>query len=137
MFHDNNLFQDVARKNINELLGNIELKYGECAVRVNSVDSGLVPDDIEAALTGKILPESLLLPKVESSDHIKWVNTFNAHFILILFCKFQLFSQLITQILSWQWQNNNKYKLLYLRRKICWIGCPLISVNLAMSVDRR
>ncbi|XP_065054200.1 citramalyl-CoA lyase, mitochondrial-like [Rhopilema esculentum] len=64
--------KDVARKNINELLGNIELKYGECAVRVNSVDSGLVLEDIEAALTGKTLPESILLPKVESSDQIKW-----------------------------------------------------------------
>lgn len=55
------------------MLGAIKCDYGECAVRVNSVDSGLVTDDLNAVLTGKVLPEAILLPKVENEDHIKWV----------------------------------------------------------------
>eukprot|EP00112_Aurelia_sp_Birch-Aquarium-sp1_P003662 Seg1412.12 transcript_id=Seg1412.12/GoldUCD/mRNA.D3Y31 product="Citramalyl-CoA lyase mitochondrial" protein_id=Seg1412.12/GoldUCD/D3Y31 len=64
--------KDIARGNINQLLGAIEFKYGECAVRVNSVDSGLAKDDLQATLTGKILPEAVLLPKVENADHVFW-----------------------------------------------------------------
>jgi len=64
--------KDVARCNINEMLGTINFEHGECAVRVNSVDSGLVTDDLKAVLTGKVLPEAILLPKVENKEQIKW-----------------------------------------------------------------
>ena len=56
------------------MLGAIAFKHGECAVRVNSVDSGLVEDDLNAVLTGKVLPQVIMLPKVESSDHVQWVG---------------------------------------------------------------
>eukprot|EP00794_Sanderia_malayensis_P013853 gene13853-15301_t len=64
--------KDEARKNIHNILGNMPFKYGECAVRVNSMDSGLVEDDLKLVLTGDALPEAILLPKVENADHIKW-----------------------------------------------------------------
>ena len=68
-------FEAVARQNINQILGTITFDHGECAVRVNSVDSGLVTDDLKAVLTGKVLPEAILLPKVENKEQIKWVRT--------------------------------------------------------------
>ena len=66
------------------MLGGIKFEHGECAVRVNSVDSGLVTDDLKSVLTGRVLPEAILLPKVESEDHIKWVN-FILYFIKFYF----------------------------------------------------
>ena len=67
-------FEDVARQNINQYLGTVNFDHGECAVRVNSVDSGLVTDDLKAILTGRVLPEAILLPKVENEEQIKWVR---------------------------------------------------------------
>ena len=67
-------FEDVARQNINQFLGTVNFDHGECAVRVNSVDSGLVTDDLKAILTGRVLPEAILLPKVENEEQIKWVR---------------------------------------------------------------
>ena len=58
------------------MLGTINFEHGECAVRVNSVDSGLVTDDLKAVLTGKVLPEAILLPKVENKEQIKWVKIY-------------------------------------------------------------
>lgn len=58
------------------MLGCIDFEYGECAVRVNSVDSGLVLDDLQAVLSGRVLPEAILLPKVENEEQIKWVTMF-------------------------------------------------------------
>ncbi len=59
------------------MLGKLQFQSGECAVRVNSVDSGLTEDDLNATLTGDILPEAILLPKVENPDHIKWVLVYS------------------------------------------------------------
>ena len=56
------------------MLGNLSFEYGECAVRVNSVGCGLADEDLKAALTGKVLPEAILLPKVEEKEHIVWVG---------------------------------------------------------------
>lgn len=42
-------------------------------VRVNSVDSGLCKNDLQALLTAKNLPDTVSLPKVETTEHIKWV----------------------------------------------------------------
>ncbi len=73
-YQGNFVFQDDARQNINDMLGKIEFQYGECAVRVNSVDSGLAEEDLNLTLTGDILPDAILLPKVENDDHIRWVS---------------------------------------------------------------
>lgn len=42
-------------------------------VRINSIDSGLCKDDIAALLTAKNLPDTVLLPKVNTTEHLKWV----------------------------------------------------------------
>ena len=64
--------KEFARKLIPQFL---ETHKHECqneiAVRVNSYESQLVEEDTQAILTGKILPDCIVLPKVESQDDIK------------------------------------------------------------------
>ena len=68
--------QDVARENIVRLLnkGPVSTQQPEWSVRVNSVDSGLCEQDLEAVLTAKHLPATVLLPKVDHPEHIEWVS---------------------------------------------------------------
>lgn len=40
------------------------------SVRINSIDSGLAEDDLKVILSGPILPQTILLPKVENKTHI-------------------------------------------------------------------
>lgn len=49
----------------------------EWAVRLNSVDSGLLEDDLKTVVTAKRVPKTLLLPKVESSADLKYVSIYN------------------------------------------------------------
>ena len=42
----------------------------EIAVRVNSYESELVAEDTKAILNGKVLPDSIILPKIESKQEI-------------------------------------------------------------------
>ena len=42
-------------------------------VRINSIETGLVEDDLKAALTAKELPDSIVVPKVETVEHLDWV----------------------------------------------------------------
>ena len=50
----------------------------EHAVRVNGVDSGLLSADLRAVFGGRPtldkLPEALMLPKVDSVDHLQQVG---------------------------------------------------------------
>ncbi|KAI6652678.1 Citrate lyase subunit beta-like protein, mitochondrial isoform X1 [Oopsacas minuta] len=61
----------VARKLIPDFLEKHKhkCKY-EVAVRVNSYESQLVEEDTRNILNGKILPDSLVLPKIESKDEL-------------------------------------------------------------------
>ncbi len=54
-----------------------ELNFGraEPCVRVNSVDSGLVEEDLKVTLSAERLPQALMLPKVENEEHISWAST--------------------------------------------------------------
>ena len=45
-------------------------------VRVNSIETGLAEDDLRAALTAKVLPHSIVVPKVVTVEHLDWVNFF-------------------------------------------------------------
>ena len=45
-------------------------------VRINSIETGLAEDDLRAALTAKILPHSIVVPKVDTVEHLDWVNFF-------------------------------------------------------------
>lgn len=64
--------KEFARKLIPQFL---ETHKQECkhelAVRVNSYESQLVEEDTKAILNGKILPDCIILPKIESHDEIK------------------------------------------------------------------
>lgn len=49
-------------------------RQSEWSVRVNSIASGLCDEDLRVIVSGKRVPESLLLPKCESADDLKCVR---------------------------------------------------------------
>ena len=53
-----------------------EIPFGrtEPVVRINSVRSGLAEDDLKAVFQAKLLPPTLMLPKVEKITDIEWVG---------------------------------------------------------------
>lgn len=55
-------------------LENFDLGPTEKCVRINSVSSGLAEGDLESLLQSRVLPSSLMLPKVESPEEIQWVS---------------------------------------------------------------
>ncbi|XP_068124099.1 citramalyl-CoA lyase, mitochondrial [Hyperolius riggenbachi] len=61
-----------ARENIVRTLEEWDLGNSERCVRINSVSSDLAEDDLETILQSRVLPSCLMLPKVESSEEIKW-----------------------------------------------------------------
>ena len=46
----------------------------EWAVRINAVDSGLCEEDIKVLVSGIKPPETILLPKCESAEDLKYVG---------------------------------------------------------------
>lgn len=64
-----------ARTTIREFLdkGKSNITKLDVGVRVNSIDSGLCHEDLVSCLSGSYLPATVLLPKVENSDHLLWV----------------------------------------------------------------
>lgn len=46
----------------------------EVGVRLNSVESGMCEEDLAAILSADHLPPTLLLPKVDSKEHLQWVS---------------------------------------------------------------
>uniref|UniRef100_A0A671ECD7 Citramalyl-CoA lyase n=1 Tax=Rhinolophus ferrumequinum TaxID=59479 RepID=A0A671ECD7_RHIFE len=61
-----------ARLRIVKTLEDFDLGPTEKCVRVNSVSSGLAEEDLEALLQSRVLPSSLMLPKVEGPEEIQW-----------------------------------------------------------------
>ncbi|XP_018570910.1 citramalyl-CoA lyase, mitochondrial [Anoplophora glabripennis] len=53
----------------------------DLGVRVNSIDSGLCHEDLVSCLGGSFLPDTVLLPKVESSEHVLWFADEISHLI--------------------------------------------------------
>ncbi|XP_069680328.1 citramalyl-CoA lyase, mitochondrial-like isoform X2 [Periplaneta americana] len=68
--------KDVARENIHKMLhaGPVSIWQPEWSVRVNAVNSGLCEEDLEAVLSARNLPPTLLLPKVEHSGDLDWFS---------------------------------------------------------------
>ncbi|KAK4874933.1 hypothetical protein RN001_014293 [Aquatica leii] len=67
--------KDEARETIRNILNHekvIVKRDFDRAVRVNCIGSGLCEEDLKALLTAKFLPDTVLLPKVESVEHIQW-----------------------------------------------------------------
>ncbi|XP_074185592.1 citramalyl-CoA lyase, mitochondrial isoform X2 [Rhinolophus sinicus] len=63
-----------ARLRIVKTLEDFDLGPTEKCVRVNSVSSGLAEEDLEALLQSRVLPSSLMLPKVEGPEEIQWFS---------------------------------------------------------------
>ncbi|XP_069614069.1 citramalyl-CoA lyase, mitochondrial [Ranitomeya imitator] len=61
-----------ARETIVKALEEYDLGKTEKCVRINSVSSGLAEEDLVAILQSKVLPSCVMLPKVESSEEVKW-----------------------------------------------------------------
>lgn len=61
--------------NLNELPTDYtQHRQSEWSVRVNSIQSGLCDEDLRVIVSGKRVPESLLLPKCESKEDLKCVS---------------------------------------------------------------
>ncbi|XP_008258364.3 citramalyl-CoA lyase, mitochondrial isoform X1 [Oryctolagus cuniculus] len=63
-----------ARQRIVKTLEDFDLGPTEKCVRVNSVSSGLAEEDLMALLESRVLPSSLMLPKVEGPEEIQWFS---------------------------------------------------------------
>lgn len=66
--------QEEARNTIHNLLGQLNFGSSEVCVRINSIETGLAEDDLRATLTAKAFPHSIVLPKVETVEHLAWVK---------------------------------------------------------------
>ncbi|XP_064218247.1 citramalyl-CoA lyase, mitochondrial isoform X3 [Aotus nancymaae] len=72
--------KNEARLRIVKTLEDFDLGSTEKCVRVNSVSSGLAEEDLETLLQSRVLPSSLMLPKVESPEEIQWfADKFSFH----------------------------------------------------------
>nr|CAD7571030.1 unnamed protein product [Timema californicum] len=73
---DTERFQEEARVTVRRWLdeGRASTSTSEWSVRVNSVESGLCREDLQTVLGGANKPSTLLLPKVESKEHIEWFS---------------------------------------------------------------
>lgn len=66
--------KEEARSTIHNLLGQLNFGSSEVCVRVNSIETGLAEDDLRAALTAKVLPHSIVVPKVDTVEHLDWLS---------------------------------------------------------------
>ncbi|EDO47490.1 predicted protein [Nematostella vectensis] len=66
--------KEEARRTISELLAVLSFGRSEVCVRVNSVSSGLAEDDLNAVFNAKTLPQTIVVPKMDSVAELKWVN---------------------------------------------------------------
>ncbi|XP_060047806.1 citramalyl-CoA lyase, mitochondrial isoform X2 [Erinaceus europaeus] len=66
--------KNEARLRIVQTLEGFDLGPTEKCVRINSVSSGLAEEDLAALLQSRVLPSSLMLPKVEGPEEIQWFS---------------------------------------------------------------
>ncbi|XP_046556214.1 citramalyl-CoA lyase, mitochondrial-like isoform X1 [Haliotis rubra] len=59
-----------ARENIRQMLDEVDFSGVDCAVRVNSVSSGLVEEDLRVIFKADRLPQTILLPKVDTVEDL-------------------------------------------------------------------
>nr|KAF6460120.1 citramalyl-CoA lyase [Molossus molossus] len=64
--------KNEARLRIVKTLEDFDLGSTEKCVRINAVSSGLAEEDLETLLQSRVLPSSLMLPKVEGPEEIQW-----------------------------------------------------------------
>ncbi len=61
-----------AREVITKAMRELDFGKSERCIRINSVGSGFEKDDLPAALAAR--PDTIVLPKVESAEQVKWVS---------------------------------------------------------------
>jgi len=61
-----------ARAVISQAMKELSFGNSERCIRINSIGSGFEKDDLVAALAAR--PDSIVIPKVESAEQIKWVS---------------------------------------------------------------
>ncbi|XP_036310582.1 citramalyl-CoA lyase, mitochondrial isoform X1 [Pipistrellus kuhlii] len=66
--------KNEARLRIVKTLEDFDLGPTEKCVRINAVSSGLAEEDLEAVLQSRVLPSSIMLPKVEGPEEIQWFS---------------------------------------------------------------
>jgi citrate lyase subunit beta-like protein len=74
IFKTISILQEEARDTVCRLLGELQFGRSEVCVRINSITSGLAGDDLNAVLTAKVLPHTVVVPKVDSLEDIRWVR---------------------------------------------------------------
>ena len=62
-----------ARVDVAAALDTIDFGASECIVRINACGTGLERDDLRAVFSARRLPDAVLVPKVESAEHLRWV----------------------------------------------------------------
>jgi citrate lyase beta subunit len=60
-----------AREVIAKAMRELDFGASERCIRINSIGSGFEADDLAAALAAR--PDTIVVPKVESADQVKWV----------------------------------------------------------------
>ncbi|XP_070435268.1 citramalyl-CoA lyase, mitochondrial isoform X3 [Equus przewalskii] len=66
--------KNEARLRIVKTLEDFDLGPTEKCVRVNSASSGFAEEDLQTLLQSRVLPSSLMLPKVEGPEEIRWFS---------------------------------------------------------------
>lgn len=61
-----------AREVIARAMRELDFGRSERCIRINSIGSGFEKDDLAAALDAR--PDTIVVPKVESADQVKWVS---------------------------------------------------------------
>lgn len=68
-----------ARLTVVKTLEEFDFGHAEKCVRINSVSSGLAEQDLEVLLQSRTLPSSMMLPKVENVEEIRWFSDKFSH----------------------------------------------------------
>ncbi|KAL4233208.1 hypothetical protein ACF0H5_007892 [Mactra antiquata] len=63
-----------ARQTIKKALDILDFGRTECIVRVNSVNSGLMEDDLKVVCDAEKLPQTLMIPKVNSAQELATIT---------------------------------------------------------------
>jgi len=61
-----------ARAVITQAMKELEFGKSESCIRINSIGSGFEKDDLASALAAR--PDSIVVPKIETAEQVKWVS---------------------------------------------------------------
>ena len=67
--------KSAARDAIRDALNSLDFGRTERGVRTNSVSSGLLEEDLKSVLCNKTQPDIVMIPKLDSADEAKFLNS--------------------------------------------------------------